>query len=81
MKEIEEMKNIRFNITNKLSTTMLELLLTEQMIKNVKLTKEEFVLLHKHFEDLKEDYSKEFMNSNKEQIKRYNELHKKISEK
>lgn len=56
-----EWKNLRFH-------------LTEQMMKENKLTKNERKLLENHKAELLEDFRKEFQKYNKEQIKKYNEL-------
>ena len=53
---------------------MIELLVTEQMMKENKLTKNERKLLENHKAELLEDFRKEFQKNNVEQIKKYNEL-------
>ena len=53
---------------------MIELLVTEQMMKENKLTKNERKLLENHKAELLEDFRKEFQRNNIEQIKKYNEL-------
>lgn len=61
-----EWKNLRFHLTEEMNNMMIELLVTEQMMKENKLTKKERKLL--------EDFRKEFQRNNVEQIKKYNEL-------
>lgn len=69
-----EWKNLRFHLTEEMNNMMIELLVTEQMMKENKLTKNERKLLENHKAELLEDFRKEFQRNNIEQIKRYNEL-------
>ena len=57
-----------------MNNMMIELLVTEQMMKENKLTKKERKLLENHKVELLEDFRKEFQRNNVEQIKKYNEL-------
>ena len=69
-----EWKNLRFHLTEEMNNMMIELLVTEQMMKESKLTKNERKLLENHKTELLEDFRKEFQKNNVEQIKKYNEL-------
>lgn len=69
-----EWKNLRFHLTEEMNNMMIELLVTEQMMKENKLTKKERKLLENHKAELLEDFRKEFQRNNVEQIKKYNEL-------
>ena len=69
-----EWKNLRFHLTEEMNNMMIELLVTEQMMKENKLSKEERKLLENHKVELLEDFRKEFQRNNIEQIKKYNEL-------
>lgn len=69
-----EWKNLRFHLTEEMNNMMIELLVTEQMMKENKLTKNERKLLENHKAELLEDFRKEFQKHNVEQIKKYNEL-------
>lgn len=69
-----EWKNLRFHLTEEMNNIMIELLVTEQMMKENKLTKKERKLLENHKAELLEDFRKEFQKNNVEQIKKYNEL-------
>ena len=69
-----EWKNLRFHLTEEMNNMMIELLVTEQMMKENKLTKKERKLLENHKAKLLEDFRKEFQRNNVEQIKKYNEL-------
>jgi len=76
MKEvfIVKMVDLRFNLTEEMNNMMIELLVTEQMMKENKLTKKERKFLENHKAELLEDFRKEFQRNNIEQIKKYNEL-------
>ena len=69
-----EWKNLRFHLTEEMNSMMIELLVTEQMMKENKLNKNERKLLENHKAELLEDFRKEFQRNNIEQIKKYNEL-------
>ncbi|MBE6156940.1 MAG: hypothetical protein E7161_04290 [Firmicutes bacterium] len=69
-----EWKNLRFHLTEEMNNMMIELLVTEQMMKENKLTKKERKLLENPKAELLEDFRKEFQRNNIEQIKKYNEL-------
>ena len=69
-----EWKNLRFHLTEEMNNMMIELLVTEQMMKENKLTKKERKLLENHKAKLLEDFRKEFQKNNIQQIKKYNEL-------
>ena len=73
---MNEFKEIRFNATQKLVDMLMELLFTQQMLEdyNEQLSDIQRYLLFKHFEELKQDFTKEFKKSNKSQIKQVNEL-------
>ena len=53
-----EWKNLRFHLTEEMNNMMIELLVTEQMMKENKLTKKERKLLENHKEELLEDFRK-----------------------
>lgn len=69
-----EWKNLRFHLTEEMNNMIIELLVTEQMMKENKLTKKERKLLENHKAELLEDFRKEFQRNNIEQIKKYNKL-------
>lgn len=69
-----EWKNLRFHLTEEMNNMMIELLVTEQMMKENRLTKKERKLLENHKAELLEDFRKKFQRNNIEQIKKYNEL-------
>ena len=53
---------------------MLELLITQQMLKENKLSKQDRELLENHKNEVMLQFRKEFQKNNVEQIKKYNEL-------
>lgn len=55
-----EWKNLKFHLTEEMNNMMIELLVTEQMMKENKLTKKERKLLENHKEELLEAFRKEF---------------------
>lgn len=77
MKEvfIVKMEDLRFNLTEEMSNMMIEMLITQQMLKEIKnLSKRHRELLENHKLEIMEEFKKEFQKHNVEQIKKYNEL-------
>ena len=74
MAKITNNNKLRFKLTEEMNNMMIELLVTEQMMKENKLTKKERKLLENHKAKLLEDFRKEFQKNNIQQIKKYNEL-------
>ena len=77
MKEvfIVKMEDLRFNLTEDMNNMMIEMLITGQMLKEIKnLSKRHRELLEKHKLEVMEQFKKEFQKHNVEQIKQYNEL-------
>lgn len=69
------MKDLRFNLTEDMNNTMIQMLIVNQMLKeNKKLSKKDKKLLEKHKNELLELFRIEFRKNNVEQIKKYNEL-------
>jgi len=72
---INEWKDLRFNLTEEMNNTMIQMLITQQMLReNKKLNKEERKLLEEHKNELLELFRIEFQKHNEEQIKKYHEL-------
>ena len=72
---IEKIQDLRFNITEDMNNTMIQMLLVNQMLtENKSLTKKERELLEKHKNELLELFRIEFQKNNVKQIKQYNEL-------
>lgn len=82
IKEFKMIKNIknnefldlRFYLTEDMNNMMLELLITQQMLKENKLSKRDRKLLENHKNEVMLQFRKEFQKNNVEQIKKYNEL-------
>ena len=69
------MEDLRFNLTEEMNNMMIEMLITQQMLKEVKnLSKRHRELLENHKLEIMEEFKKEFQKHNVEQIKKYNEL-------
>ena len=72
---IEKIQDLRFNITEDMNNTMIQMLLVNQMLKeNKNLTKKERKLLEKHKNELLELFRIEFQKNNVKQIKQYHDL-------
>lgn len=70
-----KMEDLRFNLTEEMNNMMIEMLITQQMLKEVKnLSKRHRELLENHKLEVMEEFKKEFQKHNVEQIKKYNEL-------
>ena len=70
-----KMEDLRFNLTEDMNNMMIEMLITQQMLKEVKnLSKRHRELLENHKLEIMEEFKKEFQKHNVEQIKKYNEL-------
>lgn len=70
-----EMKDLRFNLTENMNNTMIQMLIVNQILKeNKKLSKKDKTLLEEHKNELLELFRIEFRKNNVEQIKKYNEL-------
>ncbi len=70
-----EWKDLRFNLTEDMNNMMIELLITQQMLKEVKdLSKRHRKLLEEHKCELLKLFKSEFQKHNVEQIKNYYEL-------
>ena len=70
-----KMEDLRFNLTEEMNNMMIEMLITQQMLKEIKnLSKRHRKLLENHKLEIMEEFKKEFQKHNVEQIKKYNEL-------
>lgn len=70
-----EIQDLRFNLTENMNNTIIQMLIVNQMLKeNKKLSKKERKLLEEHKNELLEVFRIEFRKNNVEQIKQYNEL-------
>ena len=71
---VNSIEELRFNLTEELNNTMIELLLTQQMLNENKLSRRDRKLLEHHKQELLEQFRLEFQRNNIEQIKLYKEL-------
>ena len=71
---VNSIEELRFNLTEELNNTMIELLLTQQMLNENKLSRRDRKLLEHHKAELLEQFRLEFQKNNIEQIKLYKEL-------
>lgn len=71
---INEWNNLRFCLTEEMNNMMIEMLITQQMLRDSSSDKEDKILLENHKQELMEQFKIEFQKNNREQIKRYNEL-------
>lgn len=76
---MEKIQDLRFNLTEDMNNIFIELIITKQLLddsmrKDTTITDEERGLLYNHFEELKNDFIKDFKKNNKEQIKKYNDI-------
>lgn len=71
---VNSIEELRFNLTEELNNTMIELLLTQQMLNENKLSRRDRKLLEHHKAELLEQFRVEFQRNNIEQIKLYKEL-------
>jgi len=71
---VNSIDELRFNLTEELNNTMIELLLTQQMLNENELSKRDRKLLEHHKAELLEQFRVEFQRNNIEQIKLYKEL-------
>ena len=69
-----KIEDIRFNINEELSNTLLELLVIRQMLKENQLNKKDLLLLTEYYQALKTKFIKLSKDNNKKEI----ELYKKI---
>ena len=71
---VNSIEELRFNLTEELNNTMIELLITQQMLNENELSKRDRKLLEHHKAELLEQFRVEFQRNNIEQIKLYKEL-------
>lgn len=74
MKDIQNIDELRFHLTENMNNMMLDLLIVQQMLNESKLNKKERQLLENQKKELLRLFRIEFQKHNVEQIKKYNEL-------
>ncbi len=71
---MKKIQDLRFNLTEDMNNMMIELLITQQMLKDDKIDKEDKILLENHKQELMKEFTQEFKKNNTKEIKQYNEL-------
>ena len=66
--------DLKFCLTEEMNNIMIEMLITQQMLRDSSFDKEDKILLENHKQELMEQFKIEFQKNNREQIKRSNEL-------
>lgn len=79
IKNVDDINDLRFNLSEDMNNMFMELIITKQILEDslkedTKMTDEERGTLYNYFEELKDNFIKDFKKNNKEQIKKYNEL-------
>lgn len=69
-----EIMNLRFNLTPKIQSLIIEMLVNKQMLEEGELEADKVKLMQKHQEELKKEFIKEFRQNNVKEIKKFNEL-------
>jgi hypothetical protein len=70
----KDFTNLRFNITEDMNNTFIELLLTKQMVESKKLKKKDKQLLEEHLNNLRNQFVLDFRKNNIKERKINNEL-------
>lgn len=71
---MKKIQDLRFNLTEDMNNMMIELLITQQMLKDDEIDKEDKILLENHKQELMKEFTQEFEKNNTKEIKQYNEL-------
>lgn len=69
-----EIMNLRFNLTSKIQSLIIGMLVNKQMLEEGKQEADKVKLMQKHQEELKKEFMKEFRKNNVKEIKKFNEL-------
>lgn len=69
-----KIEDIRFNINEELSNTLLELLVIRQMLKENQLNKKDLLLLTEYYQALKTKFIKLFKDNNQKEIESYKKI-------
>lgn len=74
IKNIDDINDLRFNITPDMSNMFIEIITLRQMLKENNLNKKEKAIFEKELKELTTLFILEFRKNNVEQRKKYNEL-------
>ena len=78
-KKEESISNFKFHLSERMNDMFIELIITKQILaeslkEDTNITDDEREILYNYYKDLKENFTSEFKKSNKEQLKKYNQL-------
>jgi len=74
VENIQDIKELRFNITEEMSNMFIEIITIRQMLKENKLNRKEKLLFEKELKELTTLFVLEFRKNNVEERKKYNEF-------
>lgn len=74
VENIQDIKELRFNITEEMSNMFIEIITIRQMLKENKLSRKEKLLFEKELKELTTLFVLDFRKHNEEERKKYNEL-------
>ena len=66
--------NLRFNLTPKIQSLIIEMLVNKQMLEEGKQEADKVKLMQNYQEELKKEFIKEFRQNNVKEIKKFKEL-------
>ena len=69
-----EIMNLRFNLTPKIQSLIIETLVNKQMLEEGKQEADKVKLMQNYQEELKKEFIKEFRQNNVKEIKKFKEL-------
>ncbi len=73
-RDVKSIEDLRFNVTEEMNNTFIEILLTQQMLQNKNLKKKERKLLEEHLEIIRKQFILDFRKNNVEERKLYNDF-------
>ena len=71
---VKKLEDLKFNLNDDMSNMIIEILITNQKLKDSSLSVEDRKLLENHKSELLKLFKCEFQKNNKEQIEHYNEF-------
>mgnify|MGYP000085704670 CR=1 FL=1 len=73
-KNMNELENLRFNLTPKIQDLLIEMLINKQVLQEGKIEADKIELLKVHQEELKKEFTKQFRKNNVKQLKKLHKL-------
>ena len=71
---MNELENLRFNLTPKIQDLLIEMLINKQVLQEEKIEADKIELLKIHQEELKKEFTKQFRKNNVKQLKKLHKL-------